>query len=110
MSDHLCRHCVEESAGTACTTPLPPLQVILPEIRKTFELPAASSEAREKQAEVQGQLCGVLLVVVKKLSEEADTKAAVLPYADAVSSRALIVTLHISQQTRACHAMAATIV
>ena len=39
------------------------LQVILPEIHKTFELPpSASSEAREKQAEVQGQLCGVLQV------------------------------------------------
>lgn len=61
------------------------LQVILPEIRKTFELPAATSEAREKQAEVQGQLCGVLLVVIKKLSEEADTKPAVLPHADNVS-------------------------
>ncbi len=68
---------------------LPCPQVILPEIRKTFELPpGASSEAREKQAEVQGQLCGVLLVVVKKLSEEEDTKPAVLPYADQVGGPA----------------------
>ena len=37
-------------------------QVVLPELHKTFELPAGTAEAREKQAEVQGQLCGVLQV------------------------------------------------
>eukprot|EP00195_Chlamydomonas_chlamydogama_P009742 CAMPEP_0202900576 /NCGR_PEP_ID=MMETSP1392-20130828/11916_1 /ASSEMBLY_ACC=CAM_ASM_000868 /TAXON_ID=225041 /ORGANISM="Chlamydomonas chlamydogama, Strain SAG 11-48b" /LENGTH=865 /DNA_ID=CAMNT_0049586993 /DNA_START=281 /DNA_END=2875 /DNA_ORIENTATION=+ len=60
------------------------IQVVLPEIHKTFEMPAASAEARERQAEVQGQLCGVLQVIIQKLSEEEDTKAAVLPYADQI--------------------------
>jgi importin subunit beta-1 len=61
--------------------------VVIPEIHKTFEIPAAASaEARDKQAEVQGQLCGVLQVIIQKLSEENDTKAAVLQYADSVRS------------------------
>eukprot|EP00798_Chlamydomonas_sp_ICE-L_P030705 gene30705-35732_t len=61
------------------------IQVVLPEIVKTFEMPqAASPEALEKQSEVQGQLCGVLQVVIQKLSSEDDTKAAVLPFADQI--------------------------
>jgi hypothetical protein len=60
------------------------LQVVLPEIHKTFDMPAVSSEARDKLAEVQGQLCGVLQVIVQKLSEKEETKAAVLQFADAV--------------------------
>ena len=59
--------------------------MVIPEIHKTFEMSATSAEARDKQAEVQGQLCGVLQVIVQKLSEENDTKAAVLQYADSVS-------------------------
>ena len=34
----------------------------LNEISKTFAMSMASGEAREKQAELQGQLCGVLTV------------------------------------------------
>mmetsp|Transcript_36758 Transcript_36758/g.92846 ORF Transcript_36758/g.92846 Transcript_36758/m.92846 type:complete len:881 (-) Transcript_36758:305-2947(-) len=65
------------------------IMVVLPEIDKTFQLPATSAEAREKQAEVQGQLCGVLQVIVQKLSEEDDTKAGVLPYADQIMEKVL---------------------
>ena len=54
---------------------------------------ATSAEARDKQAEVQGQLCGVLQVIVQKLSEENDTKAAVLQYADSVSRKDLSMPL-----------------
>jgi hypothetical protein len=36
--------------------------VFLQEIAKTFNMPAGSGEQREKQAELQGQLCGVLQV------------------------------------------------
>ena len=61
--------------------------MVLPEIHKTFSMPAATAEAREKLAEVQGQLCGVLQVIVQKLSEHDDTKAAVLQYADSVRER-----------------------
>jgi importin subunit beta-1 len=64
--------------------------VVLPEIHKTFELPANTAEAREKQAEVQGQLCGVLQVIVQKLSEEEDTKSAVLNCADQVRGRVCV--------------------
>ncbi|KAL6753595.1 ARM repeat-containing protein [Haematococcus lacustris] len=60
------------------------IQVILAEIHKTFDLPATTSEACEKQAEVQTQLCGVLQVIVQKLADEEDTKPAVLPYADSI--------------------------
>ena len=67
--------------------PLLSRQVVLPEIHKTFSMPAATAEAREKLAEVQGQLCGVLQVIVQKLSEHDDTKAAVLQYADSVRER-----------------------
>lgn len=48
-------------------------------------MPAGTAEARDKLAEVQGQLCGVLQVIMQKLSEQDDTKAAVLQYADSVS-------------------------
>lgn len=75
------------------------LQVVLPEIDKTFQLPAQSAEAREKQAEVQGQLCGVLQVIVQKLSEEEDTKAAVLPYADQVGLLCFCFTCWCRSQT-----------
>ncbi|GAX79827.1 hypothetical protein CEUSTIGMA_g7267.t1 [Chlamydomonas eustigma] len=60
------------------------IQVVLPEIHKTFDMPAVSSEARDKLAEVQGQLCGVLQVIVQKLSEKEETKAAVLQFADPI--------------------------
>lgn len=36
--------------------------VFLQEIAKTFNMVTASGEQREKQAELQGQLCGVLQV------------------------------------------------
>ena len=59
-------------------------QVVLPEIHKTLETAVPTAEARDKLAEVQGQLCGVLQVIVQKLSEQDDTKVAVLQYADQV--------------------------
>jgi importin subunit beta-1 len=58
--------------------------VVLTELHKTFDMPAVSGEAKEKQAEVQGQLCGVLQVIIQKLSENDDTKPAILPVADQV--------------------------
>jgi importin subunit beta-1 len=36
--------------------------VFLQEIAKTFNMPVNNGEQREKQAELQGQLCGVLQV------------------------------------------------
>ncbi|KAF8069441.1 KPNB1 [Scenedesmus sp. PABB004] len=58
--------------------------VFLAEINKTFAMPAGSGELREKQAELQGQLCGVLQVIMQKLSEVEQYKAAVLQYADQI--------------------------
>ncbi len=45
-----------------CGCALLSLQVILGKLHQTFETPVTTAEAREKQAEVQGQLCGVLQV------------------------------------------------
>lgn len=58
--------------------------VFLQEIAKTFNMVTASGEQREKQAELQGQLCGVLQVIMQKLSEVEQYKAAVLQYADQI--------------------------
>jgi importin subunit beta-1 len=60
------------------------IPVFLQELVATLSMPAASAEAREKQAELQGQLCGVLQVLVQKLSERDATKPAVLQYGDSV--------------------------
>ncbi len=60
--------------------------MILAKIHATFEMQATTAELREKQAEVQGQLCGVLQVILRKLIEEEDAKVAVLPAADSVSA------------------------
>lgn len=38
------------------------IPVFLPEVAKTFAMVASSTEAREKQSDVQGMLCGVLQV------------------------------------------------
>jgi hypothetical protein len=65
-------------------TPHPFVQVILPEIHKTFAAAASTAEAQEKLAEVQGQLCGVLQVILQKLSEAEHTKTAVAQSGDAV--------------------------
>lgn len=58
------------------------IPVVLQEIVKTFDMPVVQADAREKQAEIQGQLCGVLQVLISKLSESEDTKALVAPQAD----------------------------
>lgn len=54
------------------------------EISKTFDAPITSEFAREKQAELQGQLCGVLQVLMQKLSESDATKSGVLQYGDLI--------------------------
>jgi hypothetical protein len=89
---HLCR--VEKTVSTSLTLIFQwtaGVQVLLPKIHATLEAPqgggaaAVSADAREKQAEVQAQLCGVLQVIIQKLIEEEEAKVAVAPYADAVS-------------------------
>ncbi|KAG1660011.1 hypothetical protein FOA52_009831 [Chlamydomonas sp. UWO 241] len=65
------------------------ITVVLTEIHKTFDTPATSTEAQEKLAEVQGQLCGVLQVIMQKLGKHDDTKAAVLQYGDQIMSTLL---------------------
>lgn len=47
--------------------------VFLHEIGNTFNMAAQTGEQREKQAELQGQLCGVLQVRVHSLSQQHDT-------------------------------------
>lgn len=50
------------------------ISVVLGEIHKSFEMPTNTAEAQEKLAEVQGQLCGVLQVIMQKLGKHDDTK------------------------------------
>jgi importin subunit beta-1 len=38
------------------------IPVFLQELMKTFSMASSSAEARERQSELQGQLCGVLMV------------------------------------------------
>eukprot|EP00775_Hariotina_reticulata_P014411 gene14411-14517_t len=58
--------------------------VFLQEIVQTVSMQPGSGEQREKQAELQGQLCGVLQVIMQKLSEVEQYKAAVLQFADSI--------------------------
>jgi len=60
------------------------ITVVLGELHKKFDMPANTAETQEKQNEVQGQLCGVLQVIVQKLGKYDDTKAAVLQFGDQI--------------------------
>eukprot|EP00250_Pteridium_aquilinum_P008453 c17955_g1_i1 orf=321-2942(+) len=56
--------------------------IILQKLSLTLEMQVTSSEDREKQTEVQALLCGVLQVILQKLSASELTKYALAPYAD----------------------------
>ncbi|CAL9754269.1 unnamed protein product [Musa acuminata subsp. burmannicoides] len=55
---------------------------IMNRLSKTLELQIASSEDREKQSDVQALLCGVLQVILQKLSNSDETKSIILQSAD----------------------------
>ncbi|KAF9602487.1 hypothetical protein IFM89_028501 [Coptis chinensis] len=56
--------------------------LIMMELHKTFEVQKLSSEEREKQAELQGLLCGCLQVFIQKLGAFEQTKYVFTQYAD----------------------------
>ncbi|KAI5077587.1 hypothetical protein GOP47_0007411 [Adiantum capillus-veneris] len=58
------------------------LPAILQKLSNTLDMPIFSSDDREKQNELQASLCGVLQVIIQKLSALELTKFGVLQYAD----------------------------
>lgn len=58
------------------------LQAIMGRLAHTMEVTILSSDDREKQAEAQASICGVLQVIVQKLSSSDDTKPIILQAAD----------------------------
>lgn len=82
-------------AGAADTTPLVaqlvPLMVSRLQSATAALPPGSNAEAAEKQAEEQGLLCGVIQVLVQRLSEDDSGREAVLANADAVASALLAV-------------------
>ncbi|THU68231.1 hypothetical protein C4D60_Mb08t01740 [Musa balbisiana] len=58
------------------------LHEIMNRLSKTLELHIASSEDREKQGDLQALLCGVLQVILQKLSNSIETKPIILQSAD----------------------------
>ncbi|KAH7285160.1 hypothetical protein KP509_33G016000 [Ceratopteris richardii] len=58
------------------------LPAILQKLNSTLDMPVLSSEDREKQNELQASLCGVLQVIIQKLSALEITKFGILQCAD----------------------------
>ncbi|GKV06090.1 hypothetical protein SLEP1_g18022 [Rubroshorea leprosula] len=60
------------------------LPVIMNKLSQTVELQIVSSDDREKQADLQASLCGVLQVIIQKLSSEDETKPIILQAVDQI--------------------------
>lgn len=60
------------------------LPVIMNKLNQTAELQILSSDDREKQADLQASLCGVIQVIIQKLSSEDGTKPLILQAADQI--------------------------
>ncbi|KAL5974971.1 Importin subunit beta-1 [Asimina triloba] len=58
------------------------LPVIMNKLEQTMELQIVSSDDREKQGDLQALLCGVLQVIIQKLSASDDTKHIILQSSD----------------------------
>ncbi|CAL9220098.1 unnamed protein product [Arabidopsis halleri] len=58
------------------------LPAIMKKLAETMDLPIISTDDREKQAELQASLCGVLQVIIQKLSGREDTKPIIIQNAD----------------------------
>ncbi|CAN1250825.1 Importin subunit beta-1 [Linum perenne] len=58
--------------------------VIMMELHNTLEGQKLSSDAREKQGELQGLLCGCLQVIIQKLGSSEPTKYVFMQYADQI--------------------------
>ncbi|XP_057808181.1 importin subunit beta-1-like [Salvia miltiorrhiza] len=60
------------------------LPAIMSKLEQTINLQIVSSDDREKQGDLQASLCGVLQVIIQKLSSADDTKPIVLQAADQI--------------------------
>ncbi|KAI7993914.1 Importin subunit beta-1 [Camellia lanceoleosa] len=60
------------------------LPVIMNKLGQTVELQIVSSVDREKQGDLQALLCGVLQVIIQKLSSTDETKAVILQASDQI--------------------------
>ncbi|KAK6943445.1 Importin-beta, N-terminal domain [Dillenia turbinata] len=60
------------------------LPVIMEKLGQTIDIPILSSDDREKQGDLQALLCGVLQVIIQKLSSTDETKAIILQAADQI--------------------------
>nr|VDD47000.1 unnamed protein product [Brassica oleracea] len=60
------------------------LPVIMVKLGQTMDLQVVSTDDREKQAELQASLCGVLQVIIQKLSSKDETKPIVMQNADQI--------------------------
>ncbi|XP_052176127.1 LOW QUALITY PROTEIN: importin subunit beta-1 [Diospyros lotus] len=60
------------------------LPVIMTKLGQTVEFQIVSSDDREKQGDLQALLCGVLQVIIQKLSSADETKAVILQAADQI--------------------------
>lgn len=67
------------------------LPAIMEKLAKTAELQIGSSDDREKQSDLQASLCGVLQVIVQKLSSAKETKPLILQAADQIMMLLLMV-------------------
>lgn len=60
------------------------LPVIMNKLQQTLELQIVSSDEREKQSDLQASLCGVLQVIIQKLSSNDETRPAIVRFADQI--------------------------
>ncbi|KAA6429581.1 MAG: Importin subunit beta-1 [Trebouxia sp. A1-2] len=60
------------------------IQALLDKLASTLRMQVTSSEAKEHQKDLQGLLCGVLQVVIQKLSESDSAKTGLLEKADSI--------------------------
>ncbi|KAF2288482.1 hypothetical protein GH714_007841 [Hevea brasiliensis] len=60
------------------------LPVIMNKLGQTLDLQIVSSDDREKQGDVQASLCGVLQVIIQKLSSADETKPIILQASDPI--------------------------
>lgn len=77
---------INEVVRSSATDVVPMVVQLLPlfigKLRESCQAQPQSAEAAERQSEIQGLLCGVIQVIVQKLSEAEEAKAGVLQYAD----------------------------
>lgn len=79
---------INEVVRSASTDTLPLVGQLIPalldKLASTLRMQVNSTEAKEHQSELQGLLCGVLQVVIQKLSESDTSKTGLLEKADPI--------------------------